>query len=168
MICVNVSPQNTVLQDWRLYDTISLRLLELLLSSTTTSLRLTHVRVFFRDAFLGLLHRLTGLQEFTLQVLLRYFQLHLITGNLNVAKLLCLISLPLTVCCCSSQLPDTCFIPVGLGVDTKQTANGLDGRRCKQHDQPTSPHPPPLWPQPPTSNRRLTLSPLTGKFRPPV
>ncbi|XP_050696046.1 uncharacterized protein LOC126985316 [Eriocheir sinensis] len=59
--------QNTVLHDWRLYDTISLRLLEVLLSSATSSLRLAHVRVFFRDAFLGLLHRLTGLQEFTLQ-----------------------------------------------------------------------------------------------------
>lgn len=60
--------QNKVLQDWRLYDTISLRLLELLLSPATSSLRLAHVRVFFRDAFLGLLHRLTGLQELTLQV----------------------------------------------------------------------------------------------------
>lgn len=59
--------QNKVLQDWRLYDTISLRLLELLLSPATSSLRLAHVRVFFRDAFLGLLHRLTGLQELTLQ-----------------------------------------------------------------------------------------------------
>ncbi|XP_045114157.1 uncharacterized protein LOC123506276 isoform X2 [Portunus trituberculatus] len=59
--------QNKVLQDWRLYDTISLRLLELILSPATSSLRLAHVRVFFRDAFLGLLHRLTGLQELTLK-----------------------------------------------------------------------------------------------------
>lgn len=68
MIGASVPPQDTVLHDWRLYDTISLRLLELLLSSTTTSLRLAHVRVFFRDSFLALLHRLSGLQEFTLQV----------------------------------------------------------------------------------------------------
>ncbi|KAG0716896.1 hypothetical protein GWK47_008564 [Chionoecetes opilio] len=59
--------QNKLLHDWRLYDTISLRLLELLLSPATNSLRLAHVRVFFHDAFLALLHRLTGLQELTLQ-----------------------------------------------------------------------------------------------------
>lgn len=76
-----VPPQNTVLQDWRLYDTIALRLMELLLSSTTTSLRLAHVRVFFRDAFLGLLPRLTGLQEFTLQVLLCCLQFHSTQGT---------------------------------------------------------------------------------------
>lgn len=59
--------QDRVLADWRVYDTVTLRLLELLFSSTTTSLQLTHVRTFYRDAFVNLLPRLTGLQHLKIQ-----------------------------------------------------------------------------------------------------
>lgn len=51
-------------------------------------------------------------------------------------------------------------------MDAEQTANVRDGRRSKQHDQPASPYPAPLRTQPPAGRRRLTLSTLTGEFRP--
>lgn len=59
--------QERVLHDWRVYDTVSLRLLELLFSSTTSTLRLVHVRTFYRDSFIDLLLRLTGLQKLNIQ-----------------------------------------------------------------------------------------------------
>ncbi|KAK7068317.1 hypothetical protein SK128_001856, partial [Halocaridina rubra] len=54
--------------DWRVYDTVTLRLLEVLFSSNTTSLKLIYVRTFYRDAFVTLLPRLTGLQQLRIQV----------------------------------------------------------------------------------------------------
>lgn len=59
--------QEQVVQDWRVYDTVTLRLLELLFSPSTSSLRLIHVRTFYRDAFVNLLPRLTGLLELSVQ-----------------------------------------------------------------------------------------------------
>ncbi|XP_069162125.1 uncharacterized protein [Procambarus clarkii] len=60
--------QERVLRDWRVYDTVSLRLLDLLFSATTTSLRLVHVRTFYRDDLISLLPRLAGLRELSFQV----------------------------------------------------------------------------------------------------
>ncbi|XP_069162100.1 uncharacterized protein [Procambarus clarkii] len=59
--------QERVLRDWRVYDTVSLRLLDLLFSATTTSLRLVHVRTFYRDDLISLLPRLAGLRELSFQ-----------------------------------------------------------------------------------------------------
>nr|XP_053635894.1 uncharacterized protein LOC128691109 isoform X1 [Cherax quadricarinatus]XP_053635895.1 uncharacterized protein LOC128691109 isoform X1 [Cherax quadricarinatus]XP_053635896.1 uncharacterized protein LOC128691109 isoform X1 [Cherax quadricarinatus] len=59
--------QERVLQDWRVYDTVSLRMLHLLFSCTTTSLRLVHVRTFYRDDLIVLLPRLTGIKELCFQ-----------------------------------------------------------------------------------------------------
>ncbi|XP_064104743.1 uncharacterized protein LOC135214401 [Macrobrachium nipponense] len=59
--------QERVLADWRVYDTVTLRLLELLFSSATSSLELIHVRTFYRDAFVNLLPRLTGLSHLQIQ-----------------------------------------------------------------------------------------------------
>ncbi|XP_069162123.1 uncharacterized protein [Procambarus clarkii] len=60
--------QERVLRDWRVYDTVSLRLLDLLFSATTNSLRLVHVRTFYRDDLISLLPRLAGLRELSFQV----------------------------------------------------------------------------------------------------
>ncbi|XP_069162114.1 uncharacterized protein [Procambarus clarkii] len=60
--------QERVLRDWRVYDTVSLRLLDLLFSATTTSLRLVHVRTFYRDDLISLLPRLAVLRELSFQV----------------------------------------------------------------------------------------------------
>ncbi|XP_076057541.1 uncharacterized protein LOC143035023 [Oratosquilla oratoria] len=59
--------QDVVLRDWRVYDLLTLRVLDLLLSGSTRSLRVTQVRTFYQDDFVQLLGRLVGLQELVLQ-----------------------------------------------------------------------------------------------------
>ncbi|CAL4122796.1 unnamed protein product, partial [Meganyctiphanes norvegica] len=59
--------QNLLLSDWRLYDTVTLHLLGVLLGPRTSSLKLTHVRIFYRDALLQMLLGLHDIQEFILQ-----------------------------------------------------------------------------------------------------
>lgn len=60
--------QEAVLADWRVWDTRSLRLLQLLLSrDCCTSVRVQQVRLFFRDAFIRLLPPLTRLVDLRIQ-----------------------------------------------------------------------------------------------------
>ncbi|KAG7169177.1 hypothetical protein Hamer_G026472, partial [Homarus americanus] len=104
--------QERVLYDWRLYDTVSLRLLELVFSSTTSSLRLHHVRAFFRDDLTRLLVRLSGLQELMIQDptwSLSTHQLTLVADALT--KMTCLRVLTLQYCTHNkllAALADTC------------------------------------------------------------
>ena len=64
-----LSLQESVLSQWRVWDTVSLRLLQMLLAADCTSaVRVQQVRLFFRDDFLRLLPPLHNLTTLAIQV----------------------------------------------------------------------------------------------------
>ncbi|KAK4309432.1 hypothetical protein Pmani_018929 [Petrolisthes manimaculis] len=59
--------QKRVLREWRIYDTVTVRLLQVILSPATSYLRLVQVRAFYRDDVTSLLLQLGGLRLLSIQ-----------------------------------------------------------------------------------------------------